>query len=894
MPIANSEDKDQGLPVVSQGEDLQVWLKRAVPALVEMGTPEDQALELATEAWNRVNGQDKFARSDKPATPEIDDAEAKPAAAPKKEPPPFAKPAEDKPEPKAEDEKPKPAADKPAQDAPRTEQPKPDAEQPAQDAPRDGKPEPEAEGEMTWDRETWGGLSDADMEAAQSKEGDAPATEDTEGAEQADEDLDDDNYAALQPAREGDIGGWYTGQIMNFAQALGAHLLDNGLVDDEQLTLMVSAVMEMAAGLESDLAQRLAPPKETKFTYDVALPDFARKGGPGSGYHEPHVGLPGVHGGSQSREEAGYAAYVYEKQKYGKKPKQPAGKPTDPKDLPKKYPKGTPESTSAAAQSDTETSRKPATKRPVTRRTSTYELPRRPQDADAKDVIAAVERGDLDPSEAVEWVNDYISATKTPVENVLTEDQFRALIQAGRELEGDSDVPGMNRFDSYTNATILFWDTKDNGQLGNLVVASPLNRVLLEEYKPDVQEVAKLLVQEHQSLSLFQAIDKPEDLFSWVDDDTWEAYVENVSDVKELPKILADVVAHTGNMNESDVNSFVTGKVAAAITNNRQKDPGMAQGGLFDATRPKSAISRQAKRYQDIVSQSRQRLARTIAGLKPGDQVYIPPITDEEYNGRGYLLHRSDRINGMNLEEVPDKLNYYRVGATATESAAQWATTKTVAGPQMPYVMKFPNVRSPLSDTLAIKALGRDRVGSYLCVWGNPNRKDLSGEYFTPRTQELTAIFDAIGTIPAIYHHALDNTVKSAVIGLVDVMKRDDVGLWIEAQVREHKAYKNLIKPLLDDHVLGWSSGALPGGRQVNKATGEITRWPIVEASMTPSPMEWRMAAQWPVQNIKAVYQQAGLPFNVVSKALRPKPPQASLDAEIAAELELLRILELS
>lgn len=506
MPIANSAsgtDSDQGLPVVNQGEDLQVWLKRAVPALVDLGTPEDQAIALATEAWNRVNGQDKFARSDEPVKPEAED---KPEA-----PKPAAKEPEKEAEPKTEKpDAPAPKADKPDEPASFAEK------EPKEDAPEDEQPEPEAapEGGMTWDQATWGSLNGADLV-------NRPGTEDTtltvgattgaasdEDNEEGDETPETDADAP-EAAEGGTIAGWYTGQIMNFAQALGAHLLDNGLVSDEQLGAMVDAVMQMAAGLESDLAQRFAPPKETKFTYDVALPEFARKGVPSA------------------------------------------------------------------------------------------------------------------PS--------------------------------------------------------------------------------------------------------------------------------------------------------------------------------------------------------------------------------LPP-----------------------------------------------APTKTIAGPQAPYVSKFPNVRTPLADTLAIKALGRDRVGSYLCVWGNPARKDLSGEFFTPNTQEMTAIFDAIGTIPAIYHHALDNTVKAAVIGLVDVMKKDDVGLWIEAQVREHAAYKNLIKPLVDDHVLGWSSGALPGGRQVNKATGEITRWPIVEASMTPSPMEWRMAAQWPVQNIKALYQQAGLPFSVVSKALRPKPPQASLDDQIAVELELLRILELS
>lgn len=80
----------------------------------------------------------------------------------------------------------------------------------------------------------------------------------------------------------------------------------------------------------------------------------AQKGGPGSGYYAPHVGLPGVHGGSAPRDDAGYAAYVYEKQKYGKKPKEPANEPTDPAALPKQYPPGTPDSISDAADDSDE------------------------------------------------------------------------------------------------------------------------------------------------------------------------------------------------------------------------------------------------------------------------------------------------------------------------------------------------------------------------------------------------------------------------------------------------------------------------------------------------------------------------------------------------------------
>lgn len=220
-----------------------------------------------------------------------------------------------------------------------------------------------------------------------------------------------------------------------------------------------------------------------------------------------------------------------------------------------------------------------------------------------------------------------------------------------------------------------------------------------------------------------------------------------------------------------------------------------------------------------------------------------------------------------------------------------WLATQGVSGP---YVTKFPTPRSPISEmanAMAIKSVGRNRVGAYLCVWGNPMQKDLSGEYFTPRTQEMTAVFDVLGKLPAIYHHAMDTTIKSAVIGLVDTMRKDDVGMWVEAQIREHEKYQDFIAPLVQKGMLGWSSGAFPGARTVNKATGEILRWPVIEASMTPTPMEWRMVANWPIRNIKAVYQQAGLSTKAFNAL---QPVNGAADTDVAAELELLRLLELA
>ena len=59
----------------------------------------------------------------------------------------------------------------------------------------------------------------------------------------------------------------------------------------------------------------------------------------------------------------------------------------------------------------------------------------------------------------------------------------------------------------------------------------------------------------------------------------------------------------------------------------------------------------------------------------------------------------------------------------------------------------------------AIKSLPGGRLGNYLVLWGDENRTDLTGEWFTKSTEGLTAIFDTIGKIPALYHHAMDGVV---------------------------------------------------------------------------------------------------------------------------------------
>lgn len=156
-----------------------------------------------------------------------------------------------------------------------------------------------------------------------------------------------------------------------------------------------------------------------------------------------------------------------------------------------------------------------------------------------------------------------------------------------------------------------------------------------------------------------------------------------------------------------------------------------------------------------------------------------------------------------------------------------------------------------------VKALGENRVGAYGVLWGDENSKDLHGEYFTKDTEELKAIFDAMGAVPWLFHHAADNTIKSTVVGIVDVMEIDEVGLWYEAKIKEHELYKQYVKPLIDQRALYSSSGTLPGAKRVTKS-GKIKRWPIAEMTGTHIPAEWRMLDR-PIDQIKSAYKSVGI-----------------------------------
>lgn len=164
-----------------------------------------------------------------------------------------------------------------------------------------------------------------------------------------------------------------------------------------------------------------------------------------------------------------------------------------------------------------------------------------------------------------------------------------------------------------------------------------------------------------------------------------------------------------------------------------------------------------------------------------------------------------------------------------------------------------------LTGKNCIKEIGENRVGAYGILWGDEARKDFHDEYFTPETEELTSVFKAMGKIPFLFHHGNHEGIKSTVIGAVDKMEPDEIGLWYEAIILEHQKYQEFVKPLIQQNVLYSSSGTFPAAKRATRS-GQITRWPIAEMTATHMPAEWRMVANnRPIAEIKAAYKSINL-----------------------------------
>jgi len=135
------------------------------------------------------------------------------------------------------------------------------------------------------------------------------------------------------------------------------------------------------------------------------------------------------------------------------------------------------------------------------------------------------------------------------------------------------------------------------------------------------------------------------------------------------------------------------------------------------------------------------------------------------------------------------------------------------------------------------------RYGALAVRFSGPDQKDLQQEYFTSRTE--FAGTDR-GSVPTLFNHG--EPVDSAPIfkRFADrffpnaQLKRLNNGIFAEVQLDPADKFQSALADLIEAGALRWSSGST--NQFVRKSIdGGITRWPIVEVSLTPSPAEPRL-----------------------------------------------------
>lgn len=200
----------------------------------------------------------------------------------------------------------------------------------------------------------------------------------------------------------------------------------------------------------------------------------------------------------------------------------------------------------------------------------------------------------------------------------------------------------------------------------------------------------------------------------------------------------------------------------------------------------------------------------TLTGT-PEDPVYVIKLVQKNQDGKDVLteqtvIHRADA-----LRVIPDPIK---------------------------------SIKTFFSGELKAKENGK--VEGYLVRFGNSNDTDLEKDYFTKST-DFGFEFDngESHKLGLYYNHGMDKTLGTKKIGYGTV-KMDDKGLWYSAQLDMADEYSKMIYDLAKKGQLGFSSGSASHmvEREMMGKAYEIKRWALAEASLTPTPAEYRNKAE--------------------------------------------------
>jgi len=186
--------------------------------------------------------------------------------------------------------------------------------------------------------------------------------------------------------------------------------------------------------------------------------------------------------------------------------------------------------------------------------------------------------------------------------------------------------------------------------------------------------------------------------------------------------------------------------------------------------------------------------------------------------------------------------------------------------------------------TSTVDGIKSDRLGyvkGYLVRFGDTKATDLEGDYFTKATDYGFPLEEGKRVpLNVYYHHGMDQMVGKKSIG-TGYIKMTDEGLWYEAQLDLADEYGKMVAKLCKQGKMGFSSGAAAHmvERKSMGGASEIIRWPIAEASITPTPAEFR-------NSVKSLEEYYGMgEMDDMEEEMMPEPMPEQSPEEYAAEL---------
>ena len=245
--------------------------------------------------------------------------------------------------------------------------------------------------------------------------------------------------------------------------------------------------------------------------------------------------------------------------------------------------------------------------------------------------------------------------------------------------------------------------------------------------------------------------------------------------------------------------------------------------------------------------------------LKVGDYVSWGTSASD---ARGKIVSKktdgevNSSISGYTLTGTPDDPAFVIKLVQRDSDGADVLTEQTVIH-RADALRKIPDpiksFKTFLFDNIKVNSDGL--VSGYLVRFGNDGDSDLEGDYFTKNTDFGVDLSNGKEAgIGLYYNHGMDPVLKTNKIGYAQI-KMDDMGVWLRGQLDMADDYSKMIYEMAKMGKLGLSSGA--ASHMVDRArTGksyEIKRWALAEASLTPTPAEYRNKVE-----AKRYYNEAG------------------------------------